>query len=300
VLSGCIDIKFELGEYIVTTTITDHFFYDIDNIRYDQHVHAGYEVQYVTKGSGVLESGDKTIPLSNGNFFIIAPKSRHRIQKNYNGCYRRSFSFQFTGNNKYSNNYVYPSIFNAFKAITDFKLFNDNTGNILFCLNMIQNEIINFETGCEDKIKAGFIWLLTDISRLISDETIIKDSPFYSNEQINIMMQIETFFLENIEKNLPKSALADDLGYSQRQLDRLLQKHFGKSFNAIGLASRMENADYYLVNSDISIKDISYKLGYRSMMSFYNAYKNFYGLTPSERRKNKQFDVHINKNNYTI
>ena len=78
-------------------------------------------------------------------------------------------------------------------------------------------------------------------------------------------------------------AVSDRLMVGKRTLQRQLKTE-GKSFQQILDATRSELSMHYLKQDNISIEEISYLLAYREPNSFYRAFQNWTGMTPTEAR----------------
>ena len=78
-------------------------------------------------------------------------------------------------------------------------------------------------------------------------------------------------------------AVCRRLGMSKRSLQRKLNEE-GEAFQSVLDATREELAIRYLGKKDMSVEEISYLLAYRDPNSFYRAFHNWTGLTPSEAR----------------
>lgn len=79
--------------------------------------------------------------------------------------------------------------------------------------------------------------------------------------------------------------IASKLHLSKRSLQRLL-RHEGASFQKVLDQSRAELALYYLKNSQLSLQEIAFILGYASTPSFSRAFKKQSGMTPNNFRRN--------------
>jgi len=87
--------------------------------------------------------------------------------------------------------------------------------------------------------------------------------------------------LSNAEARL--DVVANELGMSSRTLSRSLEK-LGTSFNAIVETLRKDLAQKYLKQSDLSLKEIAFLLGYTDSSSFNHAFKRWTGNTPKQAR----------------
>jgi AraC-like DNA-binding protein len=79
------------------------------------------------------------------------------------------------------------------------------------------------------------------------------------------------------------STVANELGVSSRTLARLLAAE-GVTFSEILEQNRADLAKSYLTHGDLSISQIAWLLGYSEVSTFTNAFKRWYGITPTELR----------------
>ena len=77
--------------------------------------------------------------------------------------------------------------------------------------------------------------------------------------------------------------VAKEMGMSSRTLSRALA-NLGTSFNTVVATLRKELAHKYLKQSDLSLKEIAFLLGYAEFSSFNNAFKRWTGSTPKQAR----------------
>jgi AraC-like DNA-binding protein len=82
----------------------------------------------------------------------------------------------------------------------------------------------------------------------------------------------------------PASRLGDYLGVSGSTLHRLFKRNFGESPATMVQRLRLETAQQWLAEGDLSIKEIAFRLGYRHFSDFSRAYKARAGQSPSSYR----------------
>lgn len=94
--------------------------------------------------------------------------------------------------------------------------------------------------------------------------------------------------LELMESNIEEPLTTDDIAYhvkiSRRQLERLFKKHLNAVPSRYYLQIRLERARNKLLSNSESIAEIGLSCGFSSGAHFSTAYRNQYGLTPSEDR----------------
>ena len=96
-------------------------------------------------------------------------------------------------------------------------------------------------------------------------------------------LTIEEAFLYNY-RDLTLEKLSDLVHLGRRQTERLLKKHYNKTFLQKKTEARMSAACILLQDPNISIASVAYELGYSSSEHFTNAFKTFYHMTPSAYR----------------
>ena len=107
-----------------------------------------------------------------------------------------------------------------------------------------------------------------------------KSIPLSSNQKI--IDQILDYIIMHSD-NVSLSKLSMVFGYHPNYISNLLHKETEKTFSEIVLEARMKRASLLLQETDLSIEEISFSLGYSNASNFYKAYKKYYGKAP---RKN--------------
>ena len=79
------------------------------------------------------------------------------------------------------------------------------------------------------------------------------------------------------------AALASEAGISRNMLQIVFKNRYGSPIGRYKLRMRMAHAKY-LMTTGKSIKEIAIMLHYSSISSFNNAFRTFYGQSPSEWR----------------
>ena len=93
-----------------------------------------------------------------------------------------------------------------------------------------------------------------------------------------------TLMEANIEEPLSTLELAEHLGLSRRQLERLFKKYLQAVPSRYYLDLRLTDARKQLRESDRPVGDIALATGFSSGAHFSTAYRHHFGLTPREER----------------
>ena len=89
---------------------------------------------------------------------------------------------------------------------------------------------------------------------------------------------------ENLENDISLDFLSDQFSMRPDALSRLFKQMMGKGYTEYIKEKKMERA-MELLKEDESIKDIAQKLGYNSPQYFIKIFKEIYGLTPYQYKK---------------
>jgi transcriptional regulator GlxA family with amidase domain len=88
----------------------------------------------------------------------------------------------------------------------------------------------------------------------------------------------------NIEDPLPQEQLAQYVGLSRRQLERLFRRHMGRTPAQYYLELRLERARHLLYQTDLPIMNIACACGFVSASHFSTCYRQMFGKTPRAER----------------
>lgn len=90
---------------------------------------------------------------------------------------------------------------------------------------------------------------------------------------------------ENLEQPVNCGELAERVGLSTRQLERLFRKYLNQAPTRYYLGLRLERARYLLLQTSMPILDVALACGFVSASHFSKCYREFFHRTPSEERR---------------
>lgn len=107
--------------------------------------------------------------------------------------------------------------------------------------------------------------------------------------EIKMIHQAASIIDDNILDFKSVQELAHEVGLNINKLQNGFKDLHKSTVNGYVQDKRLELANKLLLNSDISISEIVYKIGLSSKSYFSKIYKNKYGCSPSEIRKRRTF-----------
>lgn len=92
------------------------------------------------------------------------------------------------------------------------------------------------------------------------------------------------FMEENLETPLDREEIADNVGLSTRQLERLFRKYLNSTPRKYYFGLRMQRARILLRQTSMSVLDVALACGFVSASHFAKCYREFFGHSPRRDR----------------
>ena len=122
--------------------------------------------------------------------------------------------------------------------------------------------------------------LVTKYRKFNVNDEILKNS-----KQLKKLSNITRFMKDHYAESLTLESMAEQFNYSPSYLSRMFQKHAGINFKDYLLGIRLEHAVRELEETNGQIVDIALGNGFPNSKSFSNAFREKYGILPSEYRR---------------
>lgn len=187
------------------------------------------------------------------------------------------------------------------EIINDLK---DGNYRVEFCKNILMDMItlvrmtlMNLGYDEEELFKSDLRAYYNKIDNIDSFEVWFKDICMCTIVNINakrehigkdLEQKIVNYIENNIFKDLSLESVADSLYISPGYLSKIFKIAFGMSFTEYMVKLKMEKALELIKENNLTVKEISNKLGYNSVQYFIRIFKEKYGLTPKEYQRNIQ------------
>lgn len=257
-------------------------------IPWHSHSKNSYELHYVSFGYGKLTADAQTYDVVPGTFFVTGPGVFHEQvsapedpMTEY-GVYLQVSSEGTTAAPK-------EKLLREFLERTFW--FGEAAPGMHELMKQIISELEQRSIGYELLLPALLQQLILMISRQYRRVELIQGDgtsmPANDMPADQTYLTIEEAFLYNYrDLTLPKLASMVNLGV--RQTERLLLKHYNKTFSQKKTEARMSAACLLLQDHGNSIASVSVALGYSSPEHFTNAFYKFYHVTPTAYRRDFQ------------
>jgi AraC-like DNA-binding protein len=148
--------------------------------------------------------------------------------------------------------------------------------------------IMRFNTWLETGSRNQFITLQEASSMvfgLINMLAEVYSRKHHSQPQPQMILKAKQLILKQLDENISCEELASQLGISREHFSRQFKLETGISPLEFIIRCKMNEACGMLKESDMSCKEIAFKLGYDNASNFIRAFKKFQKMTPVEFRK---------------
>ncbi|MEM7591705.1 MAG: AraC family transcriptional regulator [Cyanobacteria bacterium P01_A01_bin.83] len=154
-------------------------------------------------------------------------------------------------------------------------------------LNTAGFEVISVQKNLVNvQFAPGEISTNTEIKKSNTAQTIFPSIPR--------LREVFEFIELNYHQNIRLKEVAQAVGYSSAYLTDLVRKLTGKTVNNWIIERRIAEASNLLLETDYSIEQIAFKVGYQNINHFYCQFRNYYQNTPKGWREEKRCQLTIN------
>lgn len=106
----------------------------------------------------------------------------------------------------------------------------------------------------------------------------------HSNEKSQLYNDIADYVSWHICENIKVSEIADYFGYNEKYLSTFFHRMSGSPLKQFILQAKMDHAKAELTDTNRTVSQIAYNIGFSDPHNFTNAFKKITGLTPTEYR----------------
>ncbi len=266
------------------------------------HRHKYIQINYVNKGSGYHLINNNKIDICYGDVFIIPPYIPHLIMSNDNDSLE-IFEFEFDTNfiqfntkNDDNESYMDFAYFEPFMVIEEevkprFNLKTSLRTEVENILNEVLMEYEEKNSGFTLVAKALLLKLLVLTGRAYSGAIKGTETEKILNKHKEIVSKFVEFINRNYRENINLNDVSAAVNYSRSHFSFLFKSVMGQTFVEYLNRIRVEKAMELLENTDMSIIDISYEVGFNTITNFNKNFKYYTGTTP----KNFKLKTHNKK-----
>ena len=245
------------------------------------HYHLFCECHFVKNGTFRVKTENESRLIAGDAFLVIPNRLRHHVETVLSPIQKISFYVVISKNDEPTN-----ETFEVFRHIfleSDLFVCEKENGYFNQILSLVQErkETRNlFEMKLRHLFSLAMIELFEQVGR--PNEKNEEHSSLRYREEV--LLKIESFMVESFSPDASLEDLASYLCLSARQTNRLLKQVFNSTFQEIKNQKRLESAKQLIRETELSLNEISERLGYGSYTGFHKMFRLQTGMSPEEYR----------------
>ena len=284
--------EIHIGDLCISSVL-DNGFVSVSDTAPEIHAHAFYELILATNGEIEIDIRNADIStrliIKGDEACIIPPDIYHCTRGTTTESVKLAIRFSCVQTESKNDG---PSVFKTCSRV----LTGLTSPLIIPCGEVIRKTMceIRDEFHCPDiasreyvKLMLGRLYL--DLFRMMDKNKILikeKSSPLIQTDGVQERkIKIEEYIFLHFPNQITEDDLAKEMHLSKRQLSRVIDKLFGKTFKQMLCDVRLNRAAQLLIESDASVDDIAYSVGYTSLSGFYTAFRNKFSLSAGQYRR---------------
>ena len=256
-------------------------------VHFPEHTHDYIEVVYMCSGETTHVINGRKVVLRAGELLFLSQNARQEIYPAGEGDIAVNFITlpQFFDNTLSmiddDESPLKSFIVDCLKnRDSDTPYLHFEVSDVLPIQNLVENLIWTLFNGVPNKRRIN----QTTMGLLFLQLLNYTDRISYDNNQENLALRTLKYVEEHYNDG-SLAALADELHYDFAWLSREIKRKTGKTYTELVQEKRLAQACYFLKNTDMSVDDISSRVGYENVSYFHRLFKKTYGVTPHRYRK---------------
>ena len=265
---------------------------------YPLHKHEVFELNYVENAVGARRLiGDSNEEIGDYDLVIITGANLEHIWKQGN-CRNRSireitihFYYDLSDNGILART-PFLSIREMLKKAQNGICFpKDTILKILPLLDALSKNDNTFDCVLD------FLRLLHELSLCEEVRTLSTSSFAHVTEESSSrrVAKVKKYINSHYMEEVRLSTLANLVGMSESAFSRFFKTHTGKKLSEYIIDIRLGYASRMLIETSISIAEISYKCGFNNLSNFNRIFKKYKGCSPTEFKDNYKTTMTIEK-----
>lgn len=248
-----------------------------------EHRQFCYEISYIVSGKGTFSSNGRTFSVQEGDIVLNVPGELHDGQADREEPFRYFYvGFTFDEHSA-GDAHSFLHIRKMFDQLSNPVVVNKVGIDVPFV--SLFNELIHLNTYSPLMIETCLTQIIVLAYRNFSDHWAAGYSPLPETEESrpkHIVYEVINYIDVHLLNITELSAIAAELHYSYSYLSNLFSKETGLTMKEYYNRKRFEKANEWLQEGGISVTQIAEKLNYQSIHTFSKAFRNYFGISPTE------------------
>lgn len=142
-------------------------------------------------------------------------------------------------------------------------------------INQLFKQLLHFSSYSIDETNAALILLLNELKRTLNRT--------YSKHR-SVVDSICRWIDINLQKDINVSDVAQNFNFNKDYISKIVKREKGMGIKEYILSQRINRAKQLLLNTHLSVKQITKECGFFDYTQFLKMFKRYEGITPTEYR----------------
>jgi len=254
------------------------------------HSHKHIEMQYVYSGCFYQTINGEAVVLREGDVCILDPHTIH--DNSMSG--EDDIILVFAMNQEVFNNTFFESL-EINHAVSSFLircLYEERKNNACMCFEagnypeikrifrQLAKELIEPGIGSGTMIDSYLLILFTSLLRIYGDTN-------HAMQKIDRDYESRAAVLKYIRNHylcITLESAAEEFGFHPNYFSRFVKRVTGRNFKELVTEERLKQGAAMLLETKVSVEEISVRCGFTNVNAFYEKFKGKYGVTPKQFR----------------
>lgn len=273
--------------------ITAFYALNLSNFEMDTHQHESCEIMYVTKGQCMVKTNESEKHyLNEGDFILLDSFVSHQLHvEDTATCFLLNLEFDCSQKGqidiKKLRSYC-PILSDSTILINKFLFAHDN-----FRLKQPLEALIEALSKEYQQRKTAENTLLIE---LLFHQCLLEIVPFLKSQHLNEhsyhLEKALMFINENLTGELRVNEIASSVGINKSYLHSLFKQQLNETITGYINRKRLEKSKFLLINTNMSIIDIAFQVGFNSRQHFSRMFRQYYKMNPQNYRIKKNNSTH--------
>lgn len=247
---------------------------------------------YMLEGEGVLTLDTDTFDVGRGDFYILPPKVYYALETSPDSiCIYFNMRQQFLAaehkhifqENPVLTSFIVKSL-EPDHSMTYLVLHTNGNKNISHFILTMFAEYINQDKFSNNAMRNYLSLLFTAILR---DKDTVIDSSVKVTRIDQQYQQVVDYLKQNYQTASLSSA-AEYIHFSKQYICKIVKQRTGDTFNHLLMQIRLDMVKLYLLETDLTLDNISFLCGFAAASHMSKVFKNQYGMSPSAYKKERR------------
>lgn len=240
--------------------------------KYGPHSHHRLEINYVKRGSCFLRLNNETVSFRKDDLMVIPSGLSHTFEAGPRGTRLIQLEFmpELFSEAMHDSGHDTGFLSGSRKLLTV-----RNNIRIKSLLQTIIWELQHQEDGFKHMVMSGYMQLLILLLREYNTHSV---PTTYPSALTRILERIES----SRHNNLTIAEIASEMNLTTRYIRKLFATHIGMTPSCYILGKKIEYAKELIVNTDMSLKEISCQCGFSSSRHLSACFMRVMGYAPSK------------------